>query len=113
MDGMSATIEGRPLSEKKVGELRLTLTSDRYKSENKSEVLFDSTYTIDDSKTPKQINMVGTEGKLTGKEAHGIYRLEKDTLTICYTMPGKPRPTTFESASGSDAYLIVWKRQQP
>ena len=32
------------------------------------------------------------------------------TLTICYTMPGKDRPKGFESAPGSAATLVVWKR---
>ena len=107
---VSATVDGRALGEKTVAALRLTLTGNRYKSEKKSEVLFDSTYTTDDSKVPKQINMIGTEGDLAGKEARGIYRLENELLTICYTMPDKPRPTTFESKEGSGNYLAVWKR---
>lgn len=107
---VSATVDGRALQEKTVAALRLTLTADRYKSEKKSEVLFDSTYTTDNSKMPKQINMIGTEGALAGKEARGIYQLENELLTICYTMPDKPRPTTYESTEGSGKYLAVWKR---
>ncbi len=106
----SAVVDGKALPEATVQLLRLTLTRDRYTTRKDSEVLFDSTYTTDVTKHPKQINMVGTEGALQGKEAHGIYRLDGDTLTICYTMPGKERPTTFESQAGSGAYLIFWKR---
>ena len=109
---VSATINGNPLTEKVVAALRLTLTGERYKTEKKFEVLFDSTYTVDASKEPKQIDMVGTEGELTGKKVQGIYLLRGDVLQICYTMPGKPRPDKFESSPGSDAYLIVWKREQ-
>src|SRR2546427_13092019 len=69
----SAVVDGKPLSDKTVGQLRLTLTKDRYKTEKGSEVLFDSTYTIDPSKNPKQIDMIGTEGDLAGKKAQGIY----------------------------------------
>ena len=47
---------------------------------------------------------------LAGKEAHGIYVLDGDTLRICYTMPGERRPTAFESAAGSKAFLVQWKR---
>jgi len=54
--------------------------------------------------------MVGTEGDLAGKEAEGIYSLEGDVLRICYVMPGLPRPEGFESAMGSKAFLVVWKR---
>jgi uncharacterized protein (TIGR03067 family) len=107
---VSAKVDGNELPEATTAALRLTLTEDRYKTEKGSQVLFDSTYTIDLSTNPKQINMVGTEGDLMGKEAQGIYSLESDTLRICYTMPGLARPQRFESPAGSKAYLVVWKR---
>ena len=109
----SATVDGRALPEAKVKLLRLTLTRDRFKTETGPEVLFDSTYTVDAAKSPKQINMLGTEGDLAGKESPGIYALEGDTLRMCYTMPGKPRPAAFDSPAGSGAYLLVWKRAKP
>ena len=109
---VSATVNGKPLSDATVSRLRLTLTKERYKTEKGSEVLFDSTYVTDPTTNPKQITMIGTEGELAGKEAQGIFAIEAETLRICYTMPGHPRPTTFESNPGSEAYLIVWKRQK-
>src|SRR6266700_544720 len=69
----AATINGKQMPETTVKLLRLTMTKDRYKTEKGDEVLFDSTYTLDSTTDPKQINMVGTEGDLKGKEAHGIY----------------------------------------
>ena len=108
---VSAVVDGQQLPKETVGLLRLTLTRDRYKTEKGSDVLFDSTYTVDTAKTPRQINMIGTEGNLKGKEAQGIYLLEGGTLRICYTMPGDRRPEKFESPSGSKAYLVVWKRE--
>jgi uncharacterized protein (TIGR03067 family) len=107
----SATINGKEVPEATVKLLRLTLTKDRYKTEKGDEILFDSTYTLDAAKNPKRINIVGTEGELKGKEAQGIYSLDGDTLKICYTMPGKSRPTAFESAAGSAAQCVVWKRK--
>lgn len=95
--GASATVDGVALPDATVHQLRLTLTADRYKTEKGSQILFDSTYTVDPSNNPKQINMIGTEGDLAGKVAEGIYSFEGDTLRICHTMPGKPRPTAFAS----------------
>ncbi len=106
----SAVVNGKPLPETTVQLLRLTLTRERYLTRKGTEVLFDSAYTTDPAQTPKQIDIVGTEGELKGKNAQGIYSLAGDTLTICYTMPGKPRPTAFESAPGSEAHLVSWKR---
>ena len=110
---LSATVEGKALPKETTELLGLTLTENRYKTEKGSEVLFDSSYTIDPSEDPKQINMVGTEGDIAGKEAPGIYSLEKDILRICYVMPGLPRPKEFQSQAGSKTYLVSWKRKSP
>ena len=108
----AATINGKPLTDTTVKKLHLTMTDTRYKTERSGEVLFDSAYRLDTTKAPVHINMVGTEGDLAGKEAQGIIAVEDDTLKICYTMPGKPRPVSFASATNSEAYLIVWKREK-
>ena len=108
----AATINGKPLTETTVKKLHLTMTDTRYKTQRNDEVLFDSTYRLDTTKSPAHISMIGTEGDLAGKEAQGIIALADDTLKICYTMPGKARPTAFASPTNSEAYLIVWKRQK-
>jgi uncharacterized protein (TIGR03067 family) len=108
----SATVDGKELPKETAALLRLTLTQDRYKTEKGSDVLFDSSYRVDASETPKQISMIGTEGDLKGREALGIYSIEGDVLKICYTMPGDARPKRFESVAGSKAYLVIWKREQ-
>jgi uncharacterized protein (TIGR03067 family) len=109
---LSATVDGKPLAEATVKLLRLTLTNNRYRTQRGTEVLFDSEYTLDTSQSPAHIDIVGTEGEFKGRSARGVYSLAGDTLKICYTMPGKARPTAFASGPGSGAYLIVWKRQQ-
>src|SRR5689334_20947949 len=63
----SAVVNGKPLPETTVKKLKLTLTADRYKTESGDEVLFDSTYTLDDEPSPAHIDMVGTEGDAAGK----------------------------------------------
>jgi uncharacterized protein (TIGR03067 family) len=105
--------DGKPLPEEVVKELRLTLTADKYKTELGQQLLFESTYRIDAAKKPKQIDIIGTEGANAGKAAQGIYSLEGDKLTLCYTMPGLDRPADFVSKAGSEATLAVWKRSTP
>jgi uncharacterized protein (TIGR03067 family) len=106
----SAVIDGRPLAYETARQLKLTLTADRYKTERGDQVLFDSTYKLDAAKNPTQIDMIGTEGELKDKAALGILKLDGDQLTMCYVMPGKERPTAFESAPQSGVFLVVWKR---
>jgi uncharacterized protein (TIGR03067 family) len=111
---VSATNDGKAVPEERAKKLRLTVTKEGgYKTERGDEVLFESACKIDPTKTPKQIDLIGTEGENKGKAAQGIYALDGDTLTICYTMPGKERPKGFESKSGSGATLVVWKRGKP
>ncbi len=110
---VSATNDGKAIADDTVQKLRLTLTKEGgYKSELGKQVLFDSTYKINDGKMPNEIDLIGTEGENLGKVAQGIFKLDGDTLTICYTMPGGARPTAFESKSGSAATLVIWKRSK-
>ena len=109
---VSGANDGKPLSDETVKELKLTLTADRYKTELGKQVLFDSTYKVDATKNPGHIDIIGTEGENKGKAAQGIYAFEGDTLKLCYTMPGKARPTSFESKLDSGATLTVWKRSK-
>jgi uncharacterized protein (TIGR03067 family) len=111
---ISATNDGKPVAEETVKKLHLTVTKEgRYKTELGTQVLFDSNCKVDPAKYPRNIDVIGTEGANKGKAAQGIYKLDGDTLTICYTMPGKERPKAFESQTGSGATLVVWKRGKP
>lgn len=110
---VSAVTDGKPLPDDVAKMLRLTVTKEGgYKTERGDQVLFDSKCMIDPARTPKHIDLIGTEGENKGKAAQGLYALDGDTLTICYTMPGLERPGKLESKAGSAATLIVWKRKE-
>jgi uncharacterized protein (TIGR03067 family) len=70
----------------------------------------EGTYTADPKKTPGELDLVPV-GPGPGKEEKlaGIYKIEGDTLTICFAMDGK-RPTEFASPDGSAVMLITLKR---
>jgi uncharacterized protein (TIGR03067 family) len=105
----SATINGRKLDDTIAASLKLTLNGEQYKTERGDQVLFDSTYSVDTRVNPPHIDMVGI-GELAGKIGRGIYKVEQDRLTMCYTMPDRERPTVFASEEGSEAHLMVWRR---
>jgi uncharacterized protein (TIGR03067 family) len=110
---VEATNGGQEIPDEKASQLRLTLTANGFKTQLGEQVLFDSTYTLGTSKSPVEIEMIGTEGDLKGKPALGIIKMEGGRLTLCYVLPGLgERPKAFESQPGSKATLTVWKRAE-
>ena len=109
---ISATVSGQQIPTADVNNIRPTLTATRVTTQRGAEILFDSTYAADTSKSPMLIQMLGTEGDFKGQPALGIFALEADTLQLCYTMPGFARPTDFTSPPGSGAFLIHLRRIQ-
>jgi uncharacterized protein (TIGR03067 family) len=75
-----------------------------------SKALGKGTFTLDAGKTPRAIDLTPAGGKT--KPILGIYKIEGDTLTICYAQPGKPRPAKFAAEEGSGHTLTVWTREK-
>jgi uncharacterized protein (TIGR03067 family) len=70
-----------------------------------------SRLTLDLTTSPKTFVREVTDGVNKGMKYHGIYELEGDTLTDCYTVADKERPKEFSSKNG--ARLFVSKRVKP
>lgn len=70
-------------------------------------------FSIDDTKKPKQIDIMDESGATNEKTALGIYEIDGDTYKYCLGAPGKPRPKDFTSKAGDGASLGVMKREKP
>jgi internalin A len=72
----------------------------------------DGTYKLDPGKKPKAIDYTMNYGPNKGKPHEGIYELEGDTLKICRSDSGKPRPKEFATETDSGQMLFVLTREK-
>jgi uncharacterized protein (TIGR03067 family) len=68
---------------------------------------------VDEKAKPRAMDITSeTEGPLKGKSVPAIYELKADTMTVCYDLDLKARPTEFKSPAGSNVLLVVYKREK-
>jgi uncharacterized protein (TIGR03067 family) len=105
----SHVASGKPIARAGKPE-RIKVTRDRWKIGVVG--MTESCLSIDATKEPPHIDIwVPVQGDDGPAINRGIYKLEGDTLTICYRFD-HDRPTKLESLPRSGNYLIVLKRVQ-
>ncbi len=68
-------------------------------------------YLIDPTRKIKEIDLILKAGPQKGRIDRGIYRIDGDMLTICIqSNKDAPRPTEFQSPTGSQLWLVVLQR---
>jgi uncharacterized protein (TIGR03067 family) len=90
---------------------RLTLKGDQYTLDDGKQKRT-GTFKLDESKTPKTLDIVSGEGPNKGKTLKAIYKIEGDTFTYCVAPPDQDRPTEFSGKAGSGHTLLVNKREK-
>lgn len=70
------------------------------------------TSTIDPAKTPGTIDFTPSEGEGKGNQYLGIYEVGEKMRKLCFSPPGKDRPTKFSSPSGSEVILVTLEREK-
>jgi uncharacterized protein (TIGR03067 family) len=68
------------------------------------------TIKLDASKTPKHVDAVSDEGADKGKAMQGIYKIEGETMMVCFGQPGSDRPTEFKTKKDTTQMLLSYKR---
>ena len=76
------------------------------------QLFMKATFTIDPTKKPKTIDYTITDGPNKGKKQLGIYARDGDTVTFCFALPGKDRPTDLTAKADSGRTLSAWKRDK-
>ena len=70
------------------------------------------TFTVDAAKKLREMDVKPTGGPLKGKLVKAIYKLDGDTLTMCYDHDAGDRPKAFESKPDTNLLLLVYKREK-
>jgi uncharacterized protein (TIGR03067 family) len=105
---LKAVDEGKAAPEEEVKNGRMVFTGDKLTLKT-SKGTYDLRFTLDPSKDPQHITIHSGKGE-DEKVSQGIYKLEKDQLTICVTKGRGPRPTTFASTRKLPTILFVLER---
>lgn len=69
-------------------------------------------FTVDATKTPKQVKLQPSDGSADGPGVLGIYDLEPGRLRICYGAIGGVCPTVF-TTENAERTMITCKRKEP
>jgi uncharacterized protein (TIGR03067 family) len=105
-------VDGKPAPQADVKDARFQIKGDKYtfKSADYSE---EGNLKLDPAKAPPTIDLNITEGEDKGKTQLGIYKIEGETFTACFTMAGnKERPKELKSTAGSMHILVVCKKEK-
>ena len=104
-------INGQQVPEEKRKDTILVIKDDKYIIKIKDKT-YETTFKLDPSKDPKEIDMFFPDGPNAPKVSKGIYRLDGDTFQLCRAQaPGEDRPRDFVTTADSGLFVVVWKRQ--
>ncbi len=67
---------------------------------------------VDSSKKLHAMDIAGEEGPNRGKTFLCVYELKDDTLTVCYGLDFKTRPTELKTGEKSNRMIIVYKKKK-
>ena len=99
--------DGRPEPKEEVRDTKATFKGNQLSMQTGKRGAEVSSFTLDPKANPPAIDLKPTGEKFT---VRGIYKLEKDTLTLCFSFDGKDRPKEFKSEKGRGIGMVVLER---
>lgn len=94
------------LSEERIKDAKMTIEGEKYTASFGGDSVT-GTLKVDPTKTPKEIDATDSEGRTI----LGIYKFDKEQLTVCFAPPDKERPKEFSVKDGTGSFIHVWKKK--
>ena len=107
---VSAEQDGKEAPAEAIKDFTLIVTADKL-TFNPTGENRQSSYKLDPSKTPKEIELTPLDGPAKGKPMKNIYRLDGDRLTLCLQNGDGAAPAEFATKADSGLRLLVLKRR--
>jgi uncharacterized protein (TIGR03067 family) len=101
---------GTAVSAHDIPQIVVTIKGSKFQVMQDGEQHDKGSFTLDPSKSPKQIDIHHESDSGDVMEIPAIYEVGPDTLRVCYARQRAPRPKAFETASDPRLYLISYKR---
>lgn len=99
-------------SQEFLDECKWTVKGEKYTFTSSNQPVEEGTLKLAPDKKPATIDLDIADGMDQGKSQVGIYKIEKDQITICFAKPGQTdRPTEFSGAGDKGHILVVIKRK--
>ncbi len=108
---MAMELGGQKFDAAMLKDTKLTLTKEKYELESPN-VKDKGDIKADDSKKPKEMDIVSKEGPNKDKTILAIYSFEGDILKVCYGLDGKTRPGEFKTSKDDGFFMAVYKRER-
>ena len=108
----SAELGGVKYPDEILKTMKLVLKDENYTVDVGGQI-DEGTWTTDPKKSPREMDIKGTNGPNKGRTILAIYEREKDTLRVCYELSGKGRPAEFTTKTNTKQFLVTYKRGKP
>jgi uncharacterized protein (TIGR03067 family) len=109
-----AESDGNPAPAERISKIRVEIKEKTHSvTFDGQEIAHEVPFAIDPKADPKATVDTIPDGPDKGKQIHGIYRVDGDTLVSCVAKPGADRPKAFSAAPGSGRTLRVFLRVRP
>lgn len=109
---VSMEVDGQKVPDEDAMAYFRSVKGDEYTVSRYRKVAGKGKIKLDATKKPRAIDALPAGAAGEGKSLLGIYEFDGKKLKLCFSRPGKDRPTEFRSKEGSGHTLTVWQREK-